>query len=148
MYYDSYFYVQNESPDLIKDIEKAINQQFSAIKCYKQLANLAPSEEEKKRIQEIRKDEIKHFETFSEIYFNLTGKKPTPKIVEKCATVYKEGLELSIEDEQKAVDFYLDIVEKAQDLYIKEKFQRAAADEQNHAVWFLYFYTKLGFKSN
>ncbi|GAA3314104.1 hypothetical protein GCM10020331_005840 [Ectobacillus funiculus] len=50
---------------------------------------------------------------------------------------------------KKTVDFfYLDIADKAQDSYIKKQFRRAATDEQNHAVWFLYFYTKLFLKDN
>lgn len=128
-------------PVLINDIEKAINGEYSAIICYEQLAKIAPTKKERERILEIRKDEIKHYQTFSTIYANLTGKQFEASVAEKCPNTYKEGLQVAIEDEQETVDFYLDISDKAQDLYIKEAFRRAVADEQNHAVWFLYFYT-------
>ena len=44
----------------------------------------------------------------------------------------------AFKDEQETVDFYLDLADQTQDQSIKKVFQRAAADEQNHAVWFLY----------
>jgi rubrerythrin len=40
------------------------------------------------------------------------------------------------------VDFYLEITDYTTSSYIKEVFRRAAADEQNHAVWFLYYFSK------
>ncbi len=127
---------------LTQDILKAINGQYSAIACYTKLAKIAPSEEERKQILEIRKDEIDHYQAFCQIYAAITGTRPKPQITEPCPARYKDGLEFAFKDEQKTVDFYLDIAEKAQDPYIREKFKRAAADEQNHAVWFLYYFNK------
>jgi rubrerythrin len=49
---DGYSRVQ-ENQSLIKDIQKAINGEYSAIACYKKLAKLAPTVEEKNRIREI-----------------------------------------------------------------------------------------------
>jgi rubrerythrin len=123
------------------NVEKAINGEYSAITCYEKLSRKAPSNEEKEKILEIRKDEIKHFRTFSEIYTTLTGSRPTPRMVEDCPERYCEGLKAAFKDEQNTVDFYLDIADKADETFIKERFKRAAADEQNHAVWFSFFYT-------
>jgi rubrerythrin len=81
-----------------------------------------------------------HFKAFSDIYTNITGVPPTPQLQEGCPDAYKRGLEFAIKDEQETVDFYLEIADRAQDTYIKESFRRAAADEQNHAVWFLFFF--------
>jgi rubrerythrin len=128
---------------LTQDILKAINGQYSAIACYTRLAEIAPNEEERKQILEIRKDEIAHYQTFTQIYIALTGSQPTPQITEACPPNYMDGLQFALKDEQETVDFYLDIADKAQDPYIKKSFKRAAADEQNHAVWFLYYYTRL-----
>lgn len=104
---------------------------------------MAPTEEEKKQILEIRQDEIRHYQEFCQIYVSVTGTRPTPQITETCPASYREGLQFALKDEQNTVDFYLDIAEKTQDSLISKKFKRAAADEQNHAVWFLYYYTKL-----
>ncbi|MUG43958.1 ferritin-like domain-containing protein [Paenibacillus woosongensis] len=138
MYYTNYY---RKDTGLVADIERAINGEYSAISCYEQLAGMAPHEEERNRILEIRQDEIGHFQTFSQIYTSLTGMQPVPHITEECPSEYAAGLHFAFKDEQETVDFYLDVADKAADPYIKERFKRASADEQNHAVWFLYFIT-------
>ncbi|EKN70180.1 hypothetical protein BABA_06516 [Neobacillus bataviensis LMG 21833] len=129
------------SHPLVQDVEKAINGEYSASECYARLANLAPSKKVREQILEIRQDEIKHYQQFVQIYRGLTGIPPQPKITEDCPEGFLRGLEFAIEDEQKTVDFYMEIADAATDPFIKEVFRRAAADEQNHAVWFLYYFT-------
>lgn len=143
-----YEYVANDQEEnqqqkaLVRTLEKAINGEYSAIQCYEKLAKMAPNEAERKRILEIREDEIKHFQVFTKIYINLTGYQPIPKVTEKCPDSYKAGLEFAIVDEQKTVDFYLETADGATDRLVRKAFRRAAADEQNHAVWFLYYFVK------
>ncbi|WP_369403610.1 hypothetical protein [Gracilibacillus boraciitolerans] len=36
----------------------------------------------------------------------------------------------------------MSISDKAENITIKDRFKCAAADEQNHAVWFLFFHSK------
>ncbi|KNH36165.1 ferritin-like domain-containing protein [Bacillus toyonensis] len=141
-YLNSYNLLYRQNEKLISDIEKAINGEYSAINCYAKLANLATHDNERNQILEIRKDEIKHFQQFVQIYVSLTGRQPQPKITENCPDIYLKGLEFALQDEQHAVDFYLEISDDTTDQYIKEIFRRAAADEQNHAVWFLYYFLK------
>ncbi|RXT03912.1 ferritin-like domain-containing protein [Ammoniphilus sp. CFH 90114] len=140
MYYTSGG-LNRSSIGLADDIAKAINGEYSAIICYELLAKLAPNNEARNRILEIRNDEIKHYKAFSQIYVTLTGRQHTPQIIEECKSEYKEGLRASFKDEQMTTDFYLDIAGKSNEPYIKETFKRAASDEQNHAVWFLYYLT-------
>ncbi|TKD70700.1 ferritin-like domain-containing protein [Pseudalkalibacillus hwajinpoensis] len=127
---------------LVDDIATAINGEYSAIQCYKKLAQLAPNDTERNRIKEIRKDEKMHLQAFKNIYTQLTGQQPSPQVTEECPNEYREGIDFAFNDEQETVDFYLDIADQAQDPFIKETFKRAAADEQNHSVWFLYLLTK------
>ncbi|SES11157.1 ferritin family protein [Salipaludibacillus aurantiacus] len=124
---------------LVNDIQKAINGEYSAVACYEQIAEMAPEQNIRNKIMEIRQDEIRHYEEFVKIYTSLTGRQPTAKITEECPDTYREGLDVAFKDEQETVDFYLDIADKVHDSSIREIFRRAAADEQNHAVWFLYF---------
>lgn len=140
MYYQDPAY--NREQELIKDLEKAINGEYSAIQCYERLAGMAKDVKERNQILEIRQDEIKHFNAFTGIYEAITGMKPTPQIIGFCPTKYLAGLEASIIDEQETVDDYLVIAQTTENRMIKKVFRDAAADEQNHAVWFLYFYTK------
>lgn len=134
--------INRQGNKLIGEVERAINGEYSAIDCYAKLANLASNKEERNRILEIRQDEIKHYQHLVEIYRRLTGQPPQPKIIEECPGNYVNGLEFALVDEQKTVDFYLEISDAANDPFIREVFRRAAADEQNHAVWFLYFFSK------
>lgn len=144
-YYDPHyndFYRTAPDTQLINDIQKAINAEYSAVSCYEKLAKMAPTQDEKSKILEIQKDEKRHLAEFSKIFTNLTGRQPSYQIIEECPDNYMSGIEFAFKDEQEAVDSYLDISDKAQDLTIKDRFRRAASDEQNHAVWFLYFFSK------
>ncbi|CAG7646052.1 hypothetical protein PAESOLCIP111_05088 [Paenibacillus solanacearum] len=140
MYYD--YTRPSYDGQLIRQIEKAIDGEYTAILCYEHMAKLAPDEKQRDRILEIRKDEIRHFHTFSHLYVTLTGNHPKPQMTEKCPDTYREAVQSAFKDEQETVDFYLEISDSARDPYIKEAFRRAAADEQNHAVWFLSFLTQ------
>lgn len=135
-------YIRLDNRQIINDIQKAINAEYSAVACYEKLAKKAPTQDERNKILEIQKDERRHLEEFSRIYSNLTGRQPAYKITEECPDKYIAGIEFAFKDEQEAVDFYLDIADKSQDAFIKDRFRRAAADEQNHAVWFLSFFKK------
>lgn len=124
----------------IDQIAKALAGEYNAIQCYEHMANLAKNEEEKKQIMEIRNDEINHYQTFAAIYQSLSGMQYSPKQTEKCPGDYIRALTAAFKDEQETVDFYLDIAENASSPYIRKQFKRASADEQNHAVWFLYYF--------
>ncbi|PEY41574.1 rubrerythrin family protein [Bacillus cereus] len=141
-YSNNYNFIYRQDENLIGNIEKAINGEYSAINCYAKLANLASRDNERNQILEIRQDEIKHFQQFVQIYIALTGRQPQPKITEQCPDSYANGLEFALQDEQRTVDFYLQIADNSTNQYTKEVFRRAAADEQNHAVWFLYYLFK------
>ncbi len=137
-YYDHYRQNQKQ----INDLTRAINGEYSATVCYAKLAGMAPNAEQREQINEILNDEKKHLRQFSQIYTTLTGRQPQLQMMEECAGTYLQGLEASLKDEQKTTDFYHDIADEATDPMIKEVFRRAAYDEQNHAVWFLYYYEK------
>lgn len=124
----------------IDQIAKALAGEYNAIQCYEQMANFAKNEEEKKQIMEIRNDEINHYQTFAAIYQNLSGMQYNPKQTEEWPGDYFSALIAAFRDEQETVDFYLDIAENASSPYIRKQFKRASADEQNHAVWFLYYF--------
>lgn len=140
-YYND-FYRTVPDTRLLNDIQKAINAEYSAISCYEKLARMAPTQDVRDKILEIQQDEKRHLKEFSRIFTNLTGKQPAYQIIEKCPDNYRAGIEFAFKDEQEAVDFYLEIADRSQDVSIKDRFRRAASDEQNHAVWFLFFLVK------
>ena len=126
---------------VLNDMLKVINDEYTAIACYELLANQAHNAEIKKRILEIRNDEIRHYQTFWNLYISLTGKQPTPQLTKQCPADYKSGILAAFIDEQETVDFYHELARNANNPVIKDAFMKASADEQNHAVWFLYFMT-------
>lgn len=139
LYYNHF--LDRGAPTFLPNLEKAINGEYSAINCYEKLIKLAGSVDEQRRIMEIRQDEIKHYQQFMQMYKSLTGHDFQPKVTEKCPDTYVAGLEFALKDEQETVDFYLGISDSATPT-AKEVFRRAALDEQNHAVWFLYYFLK------
>lgn len=121
------------------DLVKAINGEYNAIRFYEHLAQLAPNEDVKKRILEIRKDEMRHYQGFAYMYTSLTGQHPSPQITEPLPLNFKSGILTAFKDEQEAVEFYHRVARQYTIPYISNQFSSNALDEQNHAVWFLFF---------
>ncbi|MCD8509053.1 MAG: ferritin-like domain-containing protein [Bacillus sp. (in: Bacteria)] len=96
----------------------------------------------------MRQDELKHFDQFSYLYETYTGRKYAPKFVEESHEEYLDMLKVVFEKEQEAVDEYLELSDLPLQSHIRRVFRRAAADEQNHAVWVLAFLTERKMKEN
>lgn len=143
-------YKENEPSQekFLNDLLKSINGEFSAVYYYEKLANLAPNQQVQKQILEIRNDEIRHYQEFCNLYTSLTGQQPYPQIIEDMPTNFSSGVLNSFIDEQKTTDFYHQIGRHTDNPFICELFRTNAADEQNHAVWFLFFLTNLNNTSN
>lgn len=122
------------SPELIRNIERAINGEYQAIQYYRRLARLAPNEEARQTILSIRQDEIRHYNSFSRIYTQLTGRRPR---VEQgtLPRTYREGLRVAIQDELEASRFYREISAMSNVPRITNRFFRASQDEFRHSVW-------------
>ena len=122
---------------LITNLANAINGEYNAIRFYEKLAELAPNEEVRNRILEIRRDEMRHYQGFVYTYMYLTGQQPSPKISETLPTNFKSGILSAFKDEQEAVEFYHRVARETANPSISNQFRLNASDEQNHAVWFL-----------
>ncbi|MBU9713439.1 ferritin-like domain-containing protein [Evansella tamaricis] len=123
------------------DLQYAMDGEYSAIQCYEKMAGQASNKKEMDQILEIRDDEFRHYEQFSQIYTSLTGQQYSPELNETCPENYRIALLKAFENEQKAVDFYLDMSERAPQGYIRRILRKVAAEEQNHAIWFLSYLT-------
>jgi rubrerythrin len=140
MYYQPYFnsgeYEYRQQRQLLKDISKALNEEFQAIQYYTRLAELAPNKQARQAILGIRQDEIKHFYWFSKGYLDLAGKYPSLTLGASLPSSYKRGVRDSIKDEQETVPFYQRIASLITDQQLKERFLKAAEDEHRHAQIF------------
>lgn len=140
-----YYYDENEwdrQQTLNSKILKAINDENEAVHCYAEIAKMAPSKKIRDVVEEIRRDEIRHLNTFSNLYVQLTGSQPQITKQAMCSNQYQKAIDDAFHDEQKTVDFYHSIANETSNPTIRSAFRRAAEDEQNHAVWFLYFMRK------
>ena len=99
-YYNDYYRTTNDN-QLLNDIQKAINAEYSAIACYEKLAKMAPTQDERNKILEIQKDERRHFEEFSRIYTNLTGRQPTYKSLRNAQIGIEQELNLPLKMNKK-----------------------------------------------
>lgn len=118
----------------------ALTGEYNAIICYEKLVLMAPNEEAAHIIKEIRKDEQKHYQQFAAQYKNLFGQEAQVKQTETCADTFHEGIRAAFFDEQNTVDQYMENADMLRQYpAISRVFNRAARDEQQHAVWFLYF---------
>jgi rubrerythrin len=138
-YYDYYRQLDTE---LERDIEKAINLKYNAINCYAQLAQQVPDNATKVVINEIREDDIRHYQAFQQIYRILTGKTLDAKITQICGKTFKQGIEGSFIGEQYDSRFYLKIADSTTNQTVKNVFYRAAIEDGIHANWFLYYMIK------
>jgi rubrerythrin len=127
---------------LIKDIMKAINGEYHAIHYYTRLAELAPNLEDRQTILDIRQDEMEHYNWFTTLYTQLTGKKP--QVTQgPLPSTFEEGIKFAIRDELETVHFYQETAFKTNDRRIRMLFMRASFEEQRHASWFQYMWMKL-----
>ncbi len=96
---------------------------FSAIEiCYAKLANLAPNIRRNEiKFLEIRNDEIKAFPSFcTKIYTNwrlVSSRNHKLRKINNPNT-YLRGLEFAIQDEQRTVEFYLEISDETSDAHL------------------------------
>lgn len=129
-------------PSVLGDLGRAADEQSHAIHYYGKLIELAPDEEDRSIITEIRQDEIGHFNLFSSLYTHFSGRRP-PLTPGPEPSSLEEGVKFAIRDELNTVDFYNAAADRARDAYVQAAFRRSALDEQQHAGWFLYMWLKL-----
>lgn len=129
---DYYNRIYRMDQRLFQEINKAINDKFSAIHYYTRLAEMAPSETFLQYILSIRQDEINIHGNFSNVYFELTKRYPQVSKAVDLPKNFKQGIRNSIKAERQNVRFYMNIAQRVTNPNIKKLFISAANDEQRH----------------
>jgi len=99
----------------------------------------------KKQIKFAYDDEIKHYQMFRQIYYQLTGRAiniPLPAEVEKYDNIM-DAVKSSIEGEHEAVDLYRDIHAMLPNQRLRDMVFEIITDEIEHANRFVYSYSML-----
>ena len=108
----NYSGAENPINQALKMIEAALSGETEDKLFYEYLLSVAPSEQEKQIIAGIRDDEMKHYDLFRQLYYELAGKMPPAlpgEEFEKPAS-YCEGLKKALLGEQNAVRKYREIL--------------------------------------
>jgi len=90
-------------------------------------------------------DEIKHYQMFRQIYYQLTGRVeniPLPTKIEKYNNIM-DAVKSSIEGENEALDLYRDIYALLTNPKMKDMVFEVITDEIEHANRFVYSYAML-----
>lgn len=121
-------------PYLLELIKEAIEDEAQGVKEYKQMAELAQSEE-KQMLEKIALDEEKHYNMLNEIYKKLNNSTVTPIVTEGVRAVKTER------NKKAMVKAKLDKMELYRVLYFNLKQPRyknyvfeIMSDEQKHAI--------------
>jgi len=128
--------------DLIIDAMKS--ERHDRVK-YKMMMEMTEDPEIKKQTNFAYEDEIKHYEMFRQMYYQLTGRViniPIPTEVEKYSNIM-DAVKSSIEGENEAVDAYRDIYALLLNQQMRNKVFEIITDEIEHANRFVYSYAML-----
>lgn len=124
-------------------IRKALSNEKADKLFYEYLLQEAPNPKEKKIIENIRDDEIKHFEMFRTIYIEITGKEPVPignQEFEKPEN-YLRGLEEALFGELNTVEMYREIYNGLTSKRHRDMLFEIITDELKHANKWNFLYT-------
>ncbi|MBU3181843.1 ferritin-like domain-containing protein [Clostridium psychrophilum] len=140
-YYSQFFRI-NSLNDKIVEAMKA--ERHDRVK-YQEMMKMSTDPAVIKQIKFAYDDEIKHYGLFSQIYYQLTGKRldiPIPTNVEKYNTLM-EAVQSSIEGESEAVDAYREIFALLPNRQMRDTVFEIITDEQEHFGRFIYLYSMI-----
>lgn len=130
----------------IENIKEYILDENEDATFYSRLITLAPNEEQKKIIEDIRDDEILHAQIFRKIFTELTGVvlPPSQKSTNENITTsfsYKEGLKKALFGELDAVKKYRETMAYMPNKELTDMFFYVLSDEIRHANKYNYLIT-------
>ena len=131
----------NDFNRFIADLERAINNEYKAIKYYSELAEEAPCEEARDFIIHARDDEKKHYRMFFHLYVALTGRQPVVATPHIKLPDFCEAVRESLKDELAAAEMYREMLLATTDMKIRETLFVAMTDEMEHATRFAFIYS-------
>lgn len=142
---DPYVYPQN-LPGALQLILDALNTEQRDAVFYRYLVNIAPTQEDKDIIINIRKDELRHYQLLRQVYTNLTGlvppeQQPSANAIPQIRT-YCQGLYTAFEGEISDGQRYRKILYAMQDRVNINILTDIIADEIEHGSLYSFLYAK------
>lgn len=127
----------------ISDLLGNITGEATAIEFYSRLEKIAPTQQDKKAIAQIIRDETDHFHLFSQLYYTITGQSPVYQITPVHFQSFSEGLQIAYHDELGDYEKYRNQYLMVHDPQIRDILLRAFTDEIKHAIRFGFMHTAL-----
>lgn len=128
----------------LKLLSEAISGENSDRLFYSYLIEAAPSQEDKELIASIRDDEMKHFELFRQIYYELVGQAP-PQMKDEGFTEpasFCQGIKQALLGELGAVEKYRIILFAMEYRGQINRITEIITDELRHASLYNFIYSK------
>lgn len=130
---------------IAKSLITYIDAETSDATLYRELANMAPSEDAREILMDFADDEQSHADEFIMLYRSITGRKYTPEVKPvQLVGSYRDILLDRVIDEsgdfRKYGDEYL---QASKNKALQDAFYRARTDENVHALRLLYLLNQL-----
>jgi rubrerythrin len=124
-------------------LEKAISDEWTAYSTYKELMKMTNNPLYKDWIEHAKEDEKKHYQSFQQVYYGLTGQffqnvKKTNKY-----NTFKEGALNALIGELEAAEMYRDMIFNLPTQQVYKPIYIAMTDEMEHAIRFSTIYNSL-----
>ena len=140
----SIFIYPENIPNAISLIEQALGGETEDRIFYGYLIENAPSDDDARIIDGIRRDEMKHYQLFHHIYHQMTGEM-APRYREEEIELpenYCEGLKRALLGEQNAVSRYRQILYAMRSRVHINMLTEIITDEIRHGILYNYLYSK------
>ncbi len=129
--------------DFKEQLEQAITDEWSTYSTYKELMKMTNNPLFKEWIEHAKEDEKKHYQSFQQIYYGLTGHfYQNAKKTNKYKTL-KEGSLNALIGELDAAELYRDMLFKLPNQQAYKPVYIAMTDEMEHAIRFSTIYNSL-----
>lgn len=129
--------------DFLENLQKAIDNEWSAFYFYKDLKVKTNNPLFVDFIGHAMEDEKKHFEMFQYLHYLLSGKYYENKQDKVEYTTFKEGVLIALKDELEAAEFYRDMLFYIPKQQAYQPLFVAMTDEMEHSTRFSTIYNSL-----
>lgn len=125
----------------VADVQRAINDEITAVEFYTKLMDMAPCDDAKRQIKHPKDDEMKHYKMLCQLYTALTGYQPMVQKSITNVTDFCGGVQKALEDELSAAEAYREMYLNTSNLKIRDIIFEIMTDEMEHATRFSFVYS-------
>jgi rubrerythrin len=130
--------MKRTSSQFLHDVQKAIDDEASAVAFYGALIEAAGDSETAPFLRRIKADEERHMKAFADLYRSRTGRRHTPEVKHVPFHSLRHGLRLAFLDEMEAQALYNDMYMIAPTQETRDFLLHTRNDEARHSMTHAY----------